>query len=632
MKNYVYHIRIFFQRFLLLLVIFTISRFLFYLFNHNYFSEVGFFELIKILIAGIRFDISALFYFNILFILLSLIPGTFKNLKQYQKITIWVFMIINILLLATNFVDTKFFEFENKRLTSDNFSSVWLGEDFRTLLPQFIKDYWYLIVLWICLSFMLYKFYPKYVRNDLRIEKFRFKTLLIQIIIFIFLMGLGLLGGRGGVQLKPLRIIHASKYTSARNVPLVLNSPFTIMKSFGRKAIKPKKYFDKETLDTIYTPVQRVSSKLNEDRPNVVVFILESFSKEYIGALNNGSGYTPFLDSLIKEGMVFPNSFANGKRSIEAITSIAAGIPSLQTSPFITSNYSSNTIKGLPEILNNLGYHTSFFHGGKNGTMNFDSFANMAGYSSYFGMNEFDNEAFFDGKWGIFDEEFFYFWADNLNSFEKPFFSTIFTLTSHHPYPIPDKYKGKFPKGNLDVHETIGYTDFAIEQFFNRVKNEKWYNNTLFIFVADHTAQAEKKQYNNNLGMYSIPILLYHPNDSTISGEKSVIAQQTDIFPTILDYIGYEDQFVCYGNSLLNDSTNHFSINYINGIYQLIEDNYVIQFDGQKTIAIFNYNNDIFLKNNLVKDKSNYIHLENRIKAIIQSYQERMAQNKLVLK
>lgn len=631
MKNYAYHIKLFFQRFLLLLSIFSISRVLFYFFNLSYFSDLNFGGLLKVLIAGIRFDISSLFYFNIIFILLSLIPGSFKDHKIYQKFTFLFFIIVNALLLATNYIDTKFFDFENKRLTSDIFSGVWLGEDFKTLLPQFIKDYWYLVLIWAISVYALRKIYPKFKPNCIREESFQFKALIYQVLVFIFLMGLGMLGGRGGFQLKPLRIIHASNYTSARNIPLVLNTPFTIMKTLGSKSISPKKYFNQETLDSIYSPINIVNQE-NKNRANIVVIILESFSKEYIGFLNDGSGYTPFLDSLMGQSLVFPNAFANGKRSIEAITSIAAGIPSLQNSPYITSKYSSNTIKGLPEILNELGYNTSFFHGGKNGTMGFDQFAKLAGYQEYYGMSEFNNEEFFDGKWGIFDEPFFYFWKDKLSEFEEPFFSTIFTLTSHHPYPIPEKYKGKFPKGNINIHETIGYTDFALKQYFNSIKDKDWYNNTLFIFVADHTAQAEKKKYNNNLGMYSIPIFFYHPTDSIFKGNSNLIAQQTDIFPTILDYISYDNAFVCFGNSLLNDSTSHYSINFINGIYQLIENDYVIQFDGEKTIAVYNFIEDEQLKNNLLNTKLDYTAIENKIKAVIQSYQERITHNKLIIR
>ena len=631
MKTYYYHIRLFIFRFLLLLGIFSISRILFYFFNYNYFNSINVIELFKILIAGIRFDISALYYFNILFILFSIVPGKFKNHKIYQIVIFTIFIVINSILLATNFIDTKFFDFENKRLTSDIFSSVWLGKDFRTLLPQFIKDYWYLIAIWGFFVSLLIKLYPK-LKNDLnKISQVKIKHILYQALIFIFLMCLGLLGGRGGLQLKPLKVIHAAEYTSARNIPLVLNTPFTLMKSIGSKTLEPKHYFTKEVLDSIYSPIIEPHNVSDGNKPNIVIIILESFTKEYIGALNNGSGYTPFLDSLIEHSLYFPNAFANGKRSIEAMSSIVTGLPSLQDNPYITSKYFSNTVNSIPGLLNELGYHTSFFHGGENGTMGFDLFANITEYKEYYGMTEFDNKDYFDDYWGIFDEEFFYFYEDKLNEFKEPFFSTFFTLTSHHPYPIPEKYEGKFPKGNLNIHETIGYTDFALKQFFNSIKNTHWYNNTLFVFVADHTAQAEKKKYNNNLGMYSIPIVFYHPNDTSLQGKSEIIAQQTDIFPTIMDYINYDKPFVCFGNSLLNDSVSHFSVNYINGIYQLIEDNFLIQFDGNKTIALYDIQKDSLLLNNLLNNNIENKNIENKLKAIIQSYQERLVNNQLTL-
>lgn len=629
MKTYFYHIRLFLYRFLLLLGIFSFSRLLFYFFNYNYFHSIKFIELIKILISGIRFDISALYYFNILFILLSIIPGKFKNHKLYQNIIISLFIVINALLLATNFIDTKFFDFENKRLTFDIFSSVWIGKDFRTLLPQFIKDYWYIIIIWGFLVFILIKLYPKLNKSKIEIKQVTVKHILYQIFIFILLMCIGLLGGRGGLQLKPLKVIHAAKYTTARNIPLVLNTPFTLMKSIGSKTLEPKQYFTSEELDSIYSPIINAKNVHVTNKQNVIIFILESFSKEYIGALNNGLGYTPFLDSIIEHSLYFPNAFANGKRSIEAMSSIVTSIPSLQDNPYITSKYFSNTVNSIPNLLNELGYHTSYFHGGENGTMGFDLFAKIAGYKEYYGMTEFNNNDYFDGYWGIYDEEFFYFFGKKLSEFKEPFFSTIFTLTSHHPYPIPEKYKGKFPKGNLRIHETIGYTDFALRQFFNSIKNTNWYNNTLFIFVADHTAQAEKKKYNNNLGMYSIPIIFYHPGDNTFKGKSNIIAEQIDIFPTIMDYLNYNKPFVCFGNSLLNDSIPHFSVNYNNGIYQLIENNFLIQFDGNKTIALYDIKKDSLLKHNLLNDKIENKEIENKLKAIIQSYQERLVNNQL---
>jgi phosphoglycerol transferase MdoB-like AlkP superfamily enzyme len=597
----------------------------------NYFDSVGFGEFIKIIFFGIRFDISALYYFNLLFILFSIIPGNFKNNKSYQSFLIFTFILINSLLLATNFVDTKFFDFEHKRLTADIFSSVWLGEDFRTLLPDFIKDFWYLILIWLLLCFGIYKLYPKLSLKHLKKDFLSFKNLISHSIIFILLMGIGLVFGRGGFQLKPLRVIHASEYTSAKNIPLILNTPFTIMKTFGRKSVTPVRYFDEEKLDSLYSPVKKYEPT-SQNKTNIVILILESFSAEYTGFLNNGSGYTPFLDSLSQHSLVYTKAFANGKRSIEAMPSIIAGLPALTDDTYITSQYSSNNINSIASILTDNGYYTAFFHGGKNGTMGFDQFANVAGIQHYYGMNEYPNDSDKDGNWGIYDEEYLQYFSRTMSEFTEPFFTSVFTLTSHHPYEIPKKYNGKFPEGTLNIHESIGYTDYSVKKFFESAKKTDWYNNTLFIITADHTAQAENSYYKNKIGNYAVPILFYHPSDTLFQGQSNTVAQQTDVLPTILDYLGYDKPFISFGNSLLNDSTDHFAVNYINGIYQLVKDDYVIHFDGAKTIAVYNFRLDSLLQNNIIDQKSEYQNSESFLKAILQSYQERLVENKLSTK
>jgi len=629
MKNYLYHVKLFFLRILILIALFSLSRILFYLFNIDYFGALNASESLKIFFPGIRFDISALYYFNLPFIVLSLLPGDFKNRKTYQKTLKILFIFINASLLSTNFIDTKFFDFEHKRLTSDIFNAVWLGEDFITLFPVFVKDYWYLIILWVVFVYALIRLYPQI--NDKKTNSIPSiqNRLIYPSLLFLLFMGVGLIGGRGGFQLKPLRVIHAAKYTTAKNIPLVLNSPFTIMKSLGTKKIKINRYFDQQTLDSIYRPVLQYNSIQNKPQQNIVLIILESFSKEYIGFFNNYEGYTPFLDQLCTNGLVYTNSFANGKRSIEAMPSIIAGLPALTDNPYITSQFSANKINTIPSLLTSLGYKSVFFHGGKNGTMGFDQFANIAGFDNYYGMDEYPEKSHFDGNWGIYDEEYLLYFKHQLDQLSHPFFATIFTLTSHHPYQIPSKYKGKFPEGNLNIHESIGYTDYALKKFFEAAQQTTWYQNTLFILTADHTAQAEHAFYKTKVGNYAIPIILYHPNDTLFKGQKTFIAQQTDLLPTIMDYCGYNNPFIAFGKSMLSDTTERFTVNYMNGIYQLIEEDYLLQFDGNQTIAFYNLEKDRLLNNNLIHSSKDYAEYEKKIKAIIQSYQERLIENEL---
>ena len=115
--------------------------------------------------------------------------------------------------------------------------------------------------------------------------------------------------------------------------------------------------------------------------------------------------------------------------------------------------------------------------------MGFDNFAYAAGIDEYYGMNEYVKNKDFDGNWGIFDEEFLQFYATKLNSFKEPFVSSVFTLSSHHPYTIPEKYKGKFRKGPLKILEAVSYSDFSLRQFFKTASKMSWYENKTYNYI-----------------------------------------------------------------------------------------------------------------------------------------------------
>ena len=217
--------------------------------------------------------------------------------------------------------------------------------------------------------------------------------------------------------------------------------------------------------------------------------------------LDNGTykGYTPFLDSLISVSKTFTVSIADGHKSIEAMPSVLASIPSLET-PYIISPYANNTIQGLAELLGNKGYYTAFFHGAPNGSMGFDSFSKMAGFQDYYGKDQYPNPEDFDGVWGIWDEPFFKFFEHKLDNFKRPFFVSIFSVSSHHPFKVPEKYEGKFKKGPVPILQTIGYTDMALREFFNAASKEPWFDSTLFVLTADHTNELVHEVYQNDFG------------------------------------------------------------------------------------------------------------------------------------
>ncbi|UCG28107.1 MAG: sulfatase-like hydrolase/transferase [Bacteroidales bacterium] len=629
MKGYFSNLELLVRRLLLVLALFTITRFVFWILNFGHFDSLRVTEIFYLFIVGIRFDIAAILGFNILFIILHLIPGKINLYREYQILLMILFIVVNSLILGSNLVDCEYYKFTNRRTTSDILKYIFISNDLVILLPAFIRDFWYLLLLWIIFTFGLWKFYPRMYKN-IRSSKTDTRNLMIQSALSIGLLALVLVGFRG-IRLKPLRIIDAAKYTQAKNMSLVLNTPFTLLKSISYQALKPVRYFPPGEMEEIFNPVHQFNQD-EEFRPlNVIIIILESMSKEYIGAMTNRRGYTPFLDSLAGESLVFTRAFANGIRSIEAFPAILSALPTLFTNSYISSPYSSNNINSLASVLTGKGYHTSFFHGGNNGTMGFDNFAKIAGIREYYGRNEYGNDNHYDGNWGIFDEEFLQFYADKLNSFHQPFFSTVFTLSSHHPYHIPEKYNELFKEEGLDIYRTLRYADYALMKFFREISKMAWYSNTLFVITADHTSYTENPFYQNRIGKYAVPIIFFHPSDPELKGTSDMITQHCDIFPSVLNYLNYDESFVAFGQSVFDTSCDHFALCYNNGLYQIIMDDHAMTWDGEKGVSLYDIVRDSLLQNNLVNDTIDIRDkTERKIKAVVQSYNQRLIGNVLV--
>lgn len=289
----------------------------------------------------------------------------------------------------------------------------------------------------------------------------------------------------------------------------------------------------------------------------------------------------------------------------------------------------SNDITSLAEVLRKRDYSTAFFHGGTNGTMGFEAYTKVAGFDNYYGRYEYDNEDDFDGNWGIFDEPFLQYTAETVDKMKKPFFGCIFTLSSHHPYTIPEKYKGMFRKGNSDIVESIMYADYSLQKFFETARKMPWFENTLFVLTADHTSEAFHPVSRTSVGRYSIPIVFYSENENWQQFNNG-IAQQIDIMPSVLDYLGYDESYLAFGESLFDSLATRFAISYLNGMYQLIQNDYVYKFDGEKDVSLYNFKKDSLLRNDLLGSKDS---IQNKMrqmtKAIVQEFNNRMIENRL---
>jgi len=246
-------------------------------------------------------------------------------------------------------------------------------------------------------------------------------------------------------------------------------------------------------------------------------------------------------------------------------------------------------------------------------------------------MTEFNHDEDFDGMWAIWDEPFLQYFAKNTGK-TQPFMTTVFTASSHHPYKIPEKYKGKFKKGKIDMHEPIEYTDFAIKKYFETAKKQPWFHNTIFVFTGDHTNHSYYPEYEKAMNRFAVPLIFYSPNlDYHLKGVNPEFAQQIDIYPTLADLIGYNKRIRSWGKSLLSDQNyNSIIVNSDSVVENFIIGNYIYRFDGKEVIGVFD-KTDLNLENNLLnKNKNPEIEKGKMLaKAWYQDYMNRVITRKL---
>lgn len=623
-STYLQQVLLLIKRLLICYLAYFICRLLFYFANMSYFRSAGFVDVAKDCFYGLRSDSFSIVISNSLFILLSLLPLNIFWSKAYQRLLQYLFLIFNTIFVAVNCIDVGYFPYIRKRSSADLLKQMGGQSDVIHLIPQFLKDFWYVLLFFILLIVLLNRLYK-------RIEVFPKKNYTFShvgqwfaiLLIFLGSTALAVIAARGGLQRVPITIVDAGAATNSEEVPIVLNTPFTIIKSMEDKAVEDYHFFTDEELNAKYNPIHEYKDSVFK-KQNVVVLILESFAKEYT-KLGRRS-YTPFLDSLMDKSLVCSNAFSNGSKSIEGIPAILASMPSLMENPYINSLYSLNDQTSLATVLNAEGYQTAFFHGGINGTMNFDAWASLAGYQAYYGRNEYGNDDDFDNFWGIWDEPFLKYTVKKMSDFKQPFHSAIFTLSSHHPYMIPKQYKNKFPKGDLENSESVGYADYALRQFFIAAQKTSWYNNTLFVLTADHGSLSDHPFYSNVVGNQTIPILFFKP-DNSLSGIHKKVFSQVDILPSTLNLMGYNKPFFSFGESFTEKKPGNDYF-YANATHHLYEDSAVYCFKVPDLFQVYYYTSDSALSQQLLnKLPASDSIATSRFKAFIQTYNSTLLHN-----
>lgn len=603
--------------------------------------------------AGLLFDTPAILYTNSLILLMFLIPLHMKDSPIYYRIARWIYVIVNSIAVYMNLMDCVYFSFTGKRTTASvfaEFSNEGTGEMMKIFGGQFLS-HWYLVLLAALITIAFWKLFrpiPDRVKKPERLPRYYLSSILALVLAIPLCIG----AIRGGFTkaTRPITISNANQYVNRpAETGIVLNTPFSIFRTLKKTPFIVPNYMSDKEASALYTPLHQPNDSSAFTPRNVVVLILESYSKQHIGFYNKTlrggtyKGFTPFLDSLITtSAMTYKYSYANGRKSIEGMPSVLSSLPNYVEPLFLTPA-SLNAMSGLArELGENKGYTTAFFHGAQNGSMGFQAFARATGFQHYYGRTEFNadpdfnGDKDFDGTWAIWDEEFFQFFAEQMTRMKEPFMTALFSASSHDPFVVPEKYKGRFPQGERPLQQCIAYTDYALKRFFETASRQAWFKNTLFVITADHVSQQIDPFYCTSLGNYCVPIILYAPGDPALRGyDEEQIVEQIDIMPTVLSYLHYDKPYIAFGRNMLGKE-NGFALHWVpeSSSYEYVWGDYVLQFDGNQVTSAYAFRTDSTFSHDVLSTmpQATLDQMQRHMKSIIQQYMQRMTTDNLIVK
>lgn len=590
---------------------------LFLVANRHIFRPESAAEWLNILWGNVVFGAATVSTFLLPYLILMLIPGDFRWKKGCRIAAETLYLVPMLFVLITRGADSAYFQYTYRMLSNEIFTYLGNSGPMEKLIPNFMINYWYAWVFGIAIIVAFLLFNRRLKLGNQKPSGFQWAATAVGLLLVWFM-------ARGGFG-HFLRLDDAAQYCQPKNIPVVSNSGYNILRTLLLPQLEPHNYLPEEEADALFSPEfnpAASSSDKSKRSPNVVLIIVESFGQEYSSIYNpSGDTRTPFLDSLARHSTVYQGR-ANGKRSIEGITAILTGVPTLMNVPFVNCTYRNDTITGIPNILKRHGYHTAFFHGSHNGVMDFDKLCARAGFDEYLGLNEFKDEGKcqeedFDNVWGVYDEPFLQYVVRHTSTFKEPFLTTVFTVTSHDPFPLPEKYKGQFVEGKHPILKCVEYMDNSLRQFFNEARKQPWFNNTIFIITADHSGPGLSPEYLDYDGSYRIPLIVYNPQNPKGRIDNRIV-QQTDLLPSLIDRLGFNDRVIAFGQSVKQTPLG-WQVYFGNDYFCMVSNNAT---DPTKhDITILCGNQEIGTPKNI-----------RFLKAVVQQYFNRVMNNNLVVK
>lgn len=472
---------------------------------------------------------------------------------RVRRFALWLAGIIFYYCLTVLIGDVAYYRQAGKHSTIE---LMLFYQNFVDVSLMAIRDYTYIPLLYVGIGAVFFWFWRRLVHRE-QVASTKLRRRVAGLLFFILAT---VIAFRGGFQGRPLRPADAFVHLTQAHGDFALNGIYTSFYAVFHRSSFPVSGSEasvrrvqqligsaSEMFPAVATPFFRYARpKAASVKKNVVFILLESWSARRVGAYGDSMGATPFFDSLAQGGWLLTNAYATGRRSIASLPSAVSSIPTLYGSLYITSPHEQNFQRGMGQIFAEQGYATHFTYAAKAGSMGFNAFARLAGFSQILTRESFPASADHDGVWGIYDHVTFARALAEIDAATKPVLSVVYTLHPHPPFTLPqgnDHFAASLPRAKY--YNALRYSDNTLRDFFNAARTKPWFKDTVFVLMADHA--FEEKQGRDS---FRIPLLFYSPGFIAARKDDRV-ASELDVLPTVIDLLQLKTAHASMGKSLL---------------------------------------------------------------------------------
>lgn len=562
--------RIFFilSVFLFFIVVFLLFKSIFTLVHSSIGGGLSVGDFFAVLYNGLSMDMSTSGYLTALPALLT-IASIWISPSLTRKIMSVYFIIISLVLVSVFVADTAIYPYWGYHFDSSIF--LYLANPSESLASattnELIIGFSTLVILTIVMLVSVYKLLLKQVKQFPHLMGIRMLSSALVLIIMTATLFLPI---RGGLTVSTMNVGRAYFSDNMFLNHAAVNPLFNLLYSASKseRFEKQFQFYDRPTAEQLFAELTTQSadstvSLLKTSRPNIVLFVLESFSAEAA----YDSIVAPNLTKMAKEGINFSNFYANSFRTDRGLVSVLSGYPAHPTAALMKYPRKTQSLPSIPKSLVKVGYNSSYYYGGDN------DFASMRSYimgacatDKIYQDRDFPMSTRLT-KWGVPDEYVLERVYNDITSglYKEPFMTTVLTLSSHEPFDVPNK----------DLEDpflnSVRYTDGELGKFVEKLKKDKLWDNTLLIFLADHCMQSFPKGIESNSPLrYHIPMVwaggaIKEPAEITEFGSQNHLAA------TLLGQLGIDYSDFKFSNNMLNPYEPHFAFYSYNGGFSMID-------------------------------------------------------------